>query len=69
VRELDADEVTLSDAILIFPHDAPSNERETTRRFLQKLGVVHKAIGLAHDEYRNASAIAYSRDVGTKWPL
>lgn len=62
-------EVTLSDAILVFRHDAPLNEREPTRRFLQMLGVVYKAIDPPQAEYRDASAIAYSRDVGTKWPF
>lgn len=46
-------EVTLSDAILVFRHDAPPHERETARRFLQMLGVAYKAIDLPPVEYRD----------------
>ena len=46
-------EVTLSDAILVFRHDAPPHERETARRFLQMLGVAYKAFDLPAVEYRD----------------
>jgi hypothetical protein len=46
-------EVTLSDAILVFRHDAPPHERETARRFLQMLGVAYKAFDLPQVEYRD----------------
>ena len=39
-------EVTLSDAVLVFRHDAPPHERETARRFIQMLGVAYETIEL-----------------------
>ncbi|MCW1432228.1 hypothetical protein [Novosphingobium sp. JCM 18896] len=46
-------EVTLSDAILVFRHEAPPHERESARQFLQMLGVAYKQLDLPHSEYRN----------------
>lgn len=46
-------EVTLSDAILVFRHDAPPHERESARRFLQMLGVAYKVLDLPHTDYRD----------------
>jgi hypothetical protein len=46
-------EVTLSDAILVFRHDAPHQERETARRFLQMLGVAYRTIELPEVVYRD----------------
>ena len=46
-------EVTLSDAILVFRHDAPPHERESARRFLQMLGVAYQLLELPHIEYRD----------------
>ncbi|MDB5708425.1 MAG: hypothetical protein JWL96_495 [Sphingomonas bacterium] len=46
-------EVTLSDAILVFRHDAPPNERESARQFLQMLGVAYKMLDLPGTDYRN----------------
>lgn len=47
------DEVTLSDAILVFRHQAQAHERESARQFLQMLGVAYKAIELPRTEYRD----------------
>ncbi|MBC9033850.1 hypothetical protein IAG41_15755 [Sphingomonas sp. JC676] len=46
-------EVTLSDAILVFRHEAPPHERESARQFLQMLGVAYKMIDLPHTHYRD----------------
>ena len=46
-------EYTLSDAILVFRHDAPPHERESARQFLQMLGVAYKQLDLPHTEYRD----------------
>ncbi|MEG3178885.1 hypothetical protein U1872_21885 [Sphingomonas sp. RB3P16] len=45
--------VTLSDAILVFRHDAPPHERESARRFLQMLSVAYATIELPQVEFRN----------------
>ena len=45
--------VTVSDAILVFRHDAPPHERESARQFLQMLGVVYRMLELPHVEYRD----------------
>ncbi|RYE55728.1 MAG: hypothetical protein EOP18_05460, partial [Rhizobiaceae bacterium] len=47
------EQVTLSDAILVFRHDAPPHERESARQFLQMLGVAYKMIDLPRTEYRD----------------
>ncbi len=46
-------EVTLSDAILVFRHDAPAHERESARHFLQMLGVAYKRLDLPGTDYRD----------------
>jgi hypothetical protein len=46
-------EVTVSDAILVFRHEAPPHERESARQFLQMLGVAYKMIDLPHVHYRD----------------
>jgi hypothetical protein len=46
-------EVTLSDAILVFRHEAAPDERESARRFLQMLGVAYKMLDLPITEYRD----------------
>ena len=46
-------EVTLSDAILIFRHEAPPHERESARQFLQMLGEAYKMLDLPHTQYRD----------------
>jgi len=46
-------EITLSDAILVFRHDAPPDERESARQFLQMLGVAYKLLDLPRTEYRD----------------
>jgi len=46
-------ELTLSDAILVFRHDASPNERETARRFLQMLGVAYQRIEPPCVEFRD----------------
>jgi len=45
--------VTLSDAIIVMRHDAPPEERESARQFLQMLGAAYKLIDLPHTEYRD----------------
>lgn len=45
--------VTLSDAILVFRHEAAPDERESARQFLQMLGVAYKLLDLPHTEYRD----------------
>ncbi len=46
-------EVVLSDAILVFRHEAPPHERDSARQFLQMLGVAYKMIDLPPVEYRD----------------
>jgi hypothetical protein len=46
-------EVTLSDAILVFRHDAPPYERESARQFLQMLGAAYKMLDLPPTAYRD----------------
>lgn len=46
-------EVTLSDAILVFRHDAPPHERELARQFLQMLAIAFKVIERPDVEYRD----------------
>jgi hypothetical protein len=46
-------EVTLSDAILVFRHDAAPDERESARRFLQMLGAAYKLLDLPRTEFRD----------------
>ncbi|MDF0488534.1 hypothetical protein PX554_10365 [Sphingomonas sp. H39-1-10] len=45
--------VTMSDAILVFRHDAAPHERESARRFLQMLGVAYKQLALPGTDYRD----------------
>jgi hypothetical protein len=45
--------VTLSDAILVFRHGAPPDERESARQFLQMLGVAYQMIDLPPIEFRD----------------
>ncbi|MDF2494629.1 hypothetical protein [Sphingomonas sp.] len=45
--------ITLSDAILIFRHDAPPHERESARRFIQMLGDAYRMIDLPVVHYRD----------------
>jgi hypothetical protein len=45
--------VTLSDAILVFRHDAPQAEAESARQFLQMLGVAYKELDLPVTDYRD----------------
>lgn len=45
--------VTLSDAILVFRHEAPPHERESARRFVQMLGVAYKMLDLPEIEFRD----------------
>lgn len=46
-------EVTLSDAILVFRHDAPPHEREFARQFLQMLAIAYKVIDRPQAEFRD----------------
>lgn len=46
-------EITLSDAILVFRQEAPPQERESARQFLQMLGVAYKMIDQPSTEYRD----------------
>jgi hypothetical protein len=46
-------EVTLSDAILVFRHEAPPHERESARQFIQLLGAAYKMLDLPRTEYRD----------------
>jgi hypothetical protein len=50
--------VTMSDAILVFRHEAPPEERESARQFLQMLGVAYKMIDLPRTEFREWTARA-----------
>jgi len=45
--------VTLSDAILVFRHEAAPHERESARQFLQMLGVAYKQLDLPDTGYRD----------------
>ena len=45
--------VILSDAILVFRHNAPPHERESARQFLQMLGAVYRMLELPRVEYRD----------------
>lgn len=47
------EQITLSDAILVFRHEAPPHERESARQFLQMLGVAYKMLDLPHTDYRD----------------
>lgn len=47
------EEVTLSDAILVFRHEAPPHERDSARQFLQMLGTAYRSIELPRTEYRD----------------
>jgi hypothetical protein len=46
-------EVSLSDAIIIFRHQAPPPERECARQFVQMLGEAYKLIDLPKTDYRD----------------
>lgn len=46
-------EVTLSDAILVFRHDAPSDERDSARHFLQMLGAAYRMLDMPPVAYRD----------------
>lgn len=46
-------EITLSDAILVFRHEAPPHERESARQFLQMLGEAYKQIELPETVFRD----------------
>jgi hypothetical protein len=46
-------EVTISDAILVFRHEAPPHERESARQFLQMLGIAYKMLELPSTDYRD----------------
>lgn len=46
-------EVTLSDAILVFRHLAPPNERDSARQFLQMLGAAYRMLDLPPTPYRD----------------
>jgi hypothetical protein len=51
---LPADEqFILSDAILVFRHQAPPHERESARQFLQMLGVAYQLLDPPKTEYRD----------------
>lgn len=57
--------VTLSDAILVFRHDAPPHERESARQFIQMLGAAYKQLDLPPVQYRDwiARAERTARDL------
>lgn len=46
-------EITLSDAILVFRDNAPSEERESARQFLQMLGEAYKLLELPATEFHD----------------
>lgn len=53
-QPLPADETTtVSDAILVFRHDAAADERDSARRFIQMLGVAYKQIAPPPTDYRD----------------
>lgn len=45
--------VTLSDAILVFRHEAPPHERESARQFVQMLGSAYKMLELPPVQFRD----------------
>ncbi|MBU3078085.1 hypothetical protein [Sphingomonas quercus] len=45
--------VTISDAILVFRHQAPPQERESARQFLQMLGAAYRLLDLPRTDYRD----------------
>lgn len=45
--------VTLSDAILVFRHEAPPHERESARQFVQMLGSAYRLLELPPVQYRD----------------
>jgi hypothetical protein len=45
--------VVISDAILVFRHEAAREERESARQFLQMLGVAYKLLDLPGTDYRD----------------
>lgn len=47
------EKVTLSDATLVFRHDAPGEERESARHFVQMLGAAFQMLELPPVEYRD----------------
>ena len=57
--------VTLSDAILVFRHAAPSHERESARQFVQMLGDVYRTLELPPVAFRDwvARAEQSARDL------
>jgi hypothetical protein len=46
-------QITLSDAILVFRHEAPVQERESARQFVQMLGSAYKMLELPPVEYHD----------------
>lgn len=44
---------TLSDAILVFRHEAPPHERESARQFIQMLGAAYQMLEVPPVEYRD----------------
>lgn len=46
-------QVTISDAILVLRHDAPPDERDSARQFLQMLGVAYKMLEPPSTDYRD----------------
>lgn len=59
------EEVTLSDAIVLFRPDGPSDERDSARHFLQMLGGAYQLLNLPDTQYRDwiARAKATLRDL------
>lgn len=47
------EQITLSDAVLIFRHDAPPDERESARHFIQMLGAAYSMLQLPPVSYRD----------------
>ncbi|QNE33546.1 hypothetical protein F1C10_14485 [Sphingomonas sp. NBWT7] len=45
--------VALSDAIMVFRHDPPPDERQSARHFLQMLGAAYRMIDLPQTSYRD----------------
>jgi hypothetical protein len=58
---------TLSDAILVFRHEAPPHERESARQFIQMLGAAYQMLDLPPVEYRDwiGRAEKSARDLDT----
>jgi hypothetical protein len=46
-------EVTVSDAVLVFRYDAPTDERDSARHFLQMLGQAYRQLDLPETDYRD----------------